>query len=1144
MRTQVIEKMTARHADTPLTILLVEDDPVIAMAEQVMLEENGFRVILASNGPDAVSLAANPDIELVLMDIDLGPGMDGTDAARIILRTRDIPVVFLSSHTEPAIVDRTETITSYGYVVKNSGETVLIASLRMALKLHEAHQRIKQNNEEIAAANEELQATIEELEATNEEVLQSHEKLMMRDRDLAESERNYRLLFENMLNGFAYHETIYDERGKPVDYRYLNVNPAFERLTGLHAADIVGRTVKEVIPNIENYWIETYGRVATSGESFSYQNFTQDLGRHYDVWAFSPEKGRFATIFSDITEQVISENKLKSLVERNEYLRNYSPDAVILFEKSGRIIMASIRACELFGYSRTEMQSLALRDLVEPPLGERLEAFIRDMAVGKSRESQWNMHGKDGTRFEIEMIAVTLPDGIGQAVLRNVTRRNRAERELSDMKVLLQSAFEQTPVPMVLVSAPDGVIRLYNSACKEILGITEEPSAVGRLLAEFHQTWQDFDVDGNPVRFMDLPLARALRGESVTNLENRVVRKDGTERWELVNGAPIYNEAGNLIAGFVAFPDITEIKELEKSLIASEMIYRTLVDNLNAGLIITTIDGDIIHANDMLARMAGYESMEEFLATKAWNIYADPWDRERLVEELFSNGSVRNKEIRSAKKDGSLYWVSMNLILQNDEHGAPSRILGLLDDITERKRNEEELLASEARYRFLTENAFDMISRHAPDATVLYVTPSSERLLGYRPDELIGSTVDRAMLPDGIETAWQAINGAIAAGQDHYRVTHRMIRKDGAVIWAETEGRIIYDDGGSVQEIHCVVRDITERKIAEQTLQEKRDELERFFLASLDLLCIANTDGRFLRLNPEWGKVLGYDLAELEGKKFLDFVHPEDLAATMTAVERLADQKEVIDFVNRYRASDGSYRWIEWRSYPAGELIYAAARDITMRMQTERFLEEALRDRENLLHELQHRVKNSFSMIVGLIDLEKNRIAEGPTRDALQSIRDRVSSLAELYTMLYQKGKAQEIKLDFYISQIVHSLASSYVVDGKKIRILQRCDEISMDAKSSAPFGLIVNELVTNALKYAFPDGRAGTIHVDLKRTSGGIELSVTDDGVGMPGGYDIDRSSGLGMMIIKMLSKQLGGSVAFDTRNGTSFVVTVPIKI
>jgi PAS domain S-box-containing protein len=143
--------------------------------------------------------------------------------------------------------------------------------------------------------------------------------------------------------------------------------------------------------------------------------------------------------------------------------------------------------------------------------------------------------------------------------------------------------------------------------------------------------------------------------------------------------------------------------------------------------------------------------------------------------------------------------------------------------------------------------------------------------------------------------------------------------------------------------ILAITRDITERKRAEEAVKEKSAELDRFFGLTLDLLCVADIDGHLRRVNLSWRRMLGYRQGELEGTKFLDMVHPEDIPATLQAVADLASGKEVIDFVNRYRCRDGSYRWLEWRSASyKGKLIYAAARDITERHR----VEEALRDSE------------------------------------------------------------------------------------------------------------------------------------------------------------------------------------------------------
>ncbi len=145
-------------------------------------------------------------------------------------------------------------------------------------------------------------------ERTREELLARLDEL---ERQVAESEGRYHGLFDSMLDGYALHEMIYDEDGRPVDYRFLEINPAFERLTGLKAKDIVGRTVQEALPGIEQHWIDTYGKIATEGGSIRFENHSAILDRHYEVKAYQPRQGYFACAFADVTERRALEEQVR-----------------------------------------------------------------------------------------------------------------------------------------------------------------------------------------------------------------------------------------------------------------------------------------------------------------------------------------------------------------------------------------------------------------------------------------------------------------------------------------------------------------------------------------------------------------------------------------------------------------------------------------------------------------------------------------------------------------------------------------------------------------------------------------------------------------------------------------------------------------
>lgn len=274
-------------------ILLVEDQALIAMAGTMQLEKYGYAVRTVSTGEKAIAAVQEySDIDLILMDIDLGSGIDGTQAAEVILKDHDLPVVFLSSHTEPEIVEKTEKITSYGYVVKKSDASVLDASIKMAFKLFDVNRRL---SEELTARKR--------IEA-----------------GLHESEEKFRALFEKGPIGVAYHEMVYDDSGRAIDYRFLDANTSYIELTGV---DPRGKLVTEAFPGIEDDpfdWIGTFGRVANTGEEIRFEQYLQPNERWYDCVGYQVKPGFFVAAFIEITERKHAEREIQKQLDEKELL--------------------------------------------------------------------------------------------------------------------------------------------------------------------------------------------------------------------------------------------------------------------------------------------------------------------------------------------------------------------------------------------------------------------------------------------------------------------------------------------------------------------------------------------------------------------------------------------------------------------------------------------------------------------------------------------------------------------------------------------------------------------------------------------------------------------------------------------------------
>jgi PAS domain S-box-containing protein len=289
---------------------------------------------------------------------------------------------------------------------------------------------------------------------------------------------------------------------------------------------------------------------------------------------------------------------------------------------------------------------------------------------------------------------------------------------------------------------------------------------------------------------------------------------------------------------------------------------------------------------------------------------------------------------------------------------------------------------------------------------------------------------------------------------------------------------------------------------------------------------------------------------DLMGKTPFDFAWPiqagdiDSREAIKIHTARIVETgRDSFDWTNRRAGGERWYAHVEAArfQYAGKTLIQYSLEDITARKRAEEALQKAFAEKETLLRELQHRVKNSMSIIASLVSLEAGRSKSSHERETLQSLGNRIAALGSMYDMLFHTGKVEIIQLGAYLRMIVDTLVISFDCEGKGIAIRAAFDSLDIDVKSAISIGLILNELVTDSMKYAFSDGRPGVIDIELRREEGWIVLEVRDDGVGFPGGTVPPESRGMGMTIVEMLTNQLEGSLEISSASGARFRVRIP---
>lgn len=334
-----------------------------------------------------------------------------------------------------------------------------------------------------------------------------------------------------------------------------------------------------------------------------------------------------------------------------------------------------------------------------------------------------------------------------------------------------------------------------------------------------------------------------------------------------------------------------------------------------------------------------------------------------------------------------------------------------------------------------------------------------------------------------------------------------------------------------------------QRAVQKKAFVEKVHELDSFFTLNLDLLCITDTDGHFLRLNPEWERALGYSVDFLLGRKFFDFIHPDDLPATLDAVESLTTGDMVTGFENRYRCSDGSYKWVEWRSVSKNKFIYAAARDITERLQWEKRLLHTLKEKDILLKEVHHRVKNNLQMITSMLNLEREKTADPRVKEQLLRNQHRIHTIAMVHESLYMSDTMSGIDFSAHIKDLISLYQQTET--GLPVSYILEVDCETLPLGTALPCGLIVNELLTNSVQHALPGVEEPKITITFtgSRDDRDYLLTISDNGPGMPELSDPSDPNGLGLQIVRALTDQINGSLEVINDSGAVFRIRFPAE-
>ena len=581
----------------------------------------------------------------------------------------------------------------------------------------------------------------------------------------------------------------------------------------------------------------------------------------------------------------------------------------------------------------------------------------------------------------------------------------------------------------------------------------------------------------------------------------------------------------------------------------SEALFQTLFEQASAGIAEVSPSGRMLRVNERFCAIVGRSQSELLHLTVADITHPDDLgvDAERCRSTLTGTLPKTGWHKRYVRPDGSVVFAHVSLALVRDATGRPPYFVKVIQDITELTRAQESVAENRRRLLSFVENTPAAVAML--DRDLRYVAVSRRWRHDYQlgDQELLGRHhydvfPEIRNLPE-----WQAVHQRCLEGAVERCDDDHFVRPDGRDEWIMWEVRPWYDEHNAIGGIIMLTEVVTAKRLAERAVQASEERLKLALDNSRHGLWDWNAATKEILLDGNFLEILRYAPHDRPSmtEVWKQSVHPDDLPRVMEVLDRHVVHGELYDVDYRSRRKAGEWIWVNTRgrvterdSTGAPIRMIGTIHDVSDRKETEQRLQNALKDKEVLLREVHHRVKNNLAVIGSLFYLQSTHADDPATVALLQDGRDRVQSMALVHELLYQSNNFAAIDLAEYARSLASHLIRSYRT-GTPIRVQETMKSLSLPVDTAIPCALILNELLTNALKHAFRDRAAGMLTLTLEPTASGLwQLSVTDDGVGMPAAPSDPRS--LGTRLMQSLTKQLGGSLTFVERQpGTQATLT-----
>lgn len=787
-------------------------------------------------------------------------------------------------------------------------------------------------------------------------------------------------------------------------------------------------------------------------------------------------------------------------------------------------------------------------------LGEVIEfEFVNTLGNNLVIEGRMTKIGQDGDNYTLALL--------------DITEKHKISKDLLQTKERFRLLVETNPFGLFLVV--QGHIRYTNQSGLEIIAIQDEEEV-------FNQRFSNFFEAGDQVRITE-DMSRILAGEKTAYLEVSILQANGKARevgvqmvLSFFDNQPAVQITVNDLStrmqlvreqmrrssaeesNVLLKEEIVQHRNTQKQLMRAERFNRSIIESSIDMIMAFDAEGNIIQFNHAASVEFGMTA-EDAMQMRGHDFLEDPADFKVIMKDLRRQGYYAG-EVAGCRSSEEVFQMLISIAALESDKGKDTGFVLVGRDITDIRLAEQELRRSEERYRDILDNASDLVFLVNEEGRLTYANPAFFFTLGYDAKALKTIRIQEIALPPDNQSIGDWKHWMVG---DRNELTFR--GRDGDELKMLGGGSVQTNAQGQLIGLRCIYLNVSEVRAYERSALVQSAKLESIFNSTRYLLMFT-TDQNFnvtsvnhnivevLKEQFDFDTIVGTPILELLEEVVFKAFYQGQLRLFVRAAQGVQQQFE-LPLVNQKNEVVWYQLFINPVQYDEGtKELSCIAYDITERKEIDNQIREALKEKEILLQEVHHRVKNNLQVISSMLNLQRRFIDDVKMLEVLDESQNRISTMSFIHESLYRNSDFSSIGFSDYLQRLTQNLIHSYSNVTKGVELITKLDDVHINLKQAIPCGLIVNELVSNCLKYAFKGMSSGKIFLRVKRVNENLEIEVADNGVGLPDDFDFETNESLGVYLVQALTDQLDGRLTVDNKHsdnalewstGASFLVS-----